>query len=469
MDRRRFLGGTLGMSALLAGPARDGCAQMLMAQRPLAGAGLEGLPLRRLPVLANESHGPDFAATLAAAPESPVPGIWRYNGSSPGPTIELWEGQHARLRFENRLPQDSTVHWHGLAVPSDQDGNPMDPVRPGETRLYEFHVPAGSAGTYWYHPHAHGTTLEQVARGLAGPMIVRARDDALGHIAEQTLFVTDGHFDATGGGLRVNGLLRPVHATAPGATERWRIVNATAGRYFRIALEEHEFTLVGTDGGALAAPIEGLREILLAPAQRVEVIVNVRPFPGASYRLLALAHRPGAMAMPVSRSESLLVLAAGTGRIEAPIPIPATLRAIEALAPTGTPQRVELGERLAMGGGMGAGMMSRFLINGRTFDMDRVDLVSVQGRVERWDIVNRTSMDHPIHIHGTQFQLLGRESAGVATPAPYRAWIDTVNVPPGQSASIAVRHALPGKRMFHCHILAHEDAGMMGVLDVRPA
>ena len=115
------------------------------------------------------------------------------------------------------------------------------------------------------------------------------------------------------------------------------------------------------------------------------------------------------------------------------------------------------------------GGMSGFLINGRAFDMNRVDLVSTLGEVETWDIVNDTLMDHPIHIHGTQFQLASRESAGRVTAAPYRAWIDTVDVPAGTTATIRVRQDLPGKRMVHCHILEHEDAGMMAVLDVRAA
>ena len=95
-------------------------------------------------------------------------------------------------------------------------------------------------------------------------------------------------------------------------------------------------------------------------------------------------------------------------------------------------------------------------------------LVSNVGEVERWDIVNETMMDHPIHIHGTQFRLASRESRGIATPARYAAWLDTVDVPSGTTATIRVRQDLPGKRMVHCHILEHEDAGMMAVLDVRP-
>ena len=114
-------------------------------------------------------------------------------------------------------------------------------------------------------------------------------------------------------------------------------------------------------------------------------------------------------------------------------------------------------------------MMGPFLINGNTFDMNRVDLETVIGRVEEWDLVNATLMDHPIHIHGTQFQVVAQTVAGLPAPIPYPAWLDTVNVAAGETVTIKTRQLTPGKRMFHCHILPHEDAGMMAVLDVRVA
>ena len=114
-------------------------------------------------------------------------------------------------------------------------------------------------------------------------------------------------------------------------------------------------------------------------------------------------------------------------------------------------------------------MMGAFLINGKSFDMNRVDLATVVGRVELWDLVNTTYMDHPIHIHGTQFQVVARTVGGLAAPVSYPAWLDTVNVPAGETITIKTRQTLPGKRMFHCHILPHEDAGMMAVLDVQLA
>ena len=122
---------------------------------------------------------------------------------------------------------------------------------------------------------------------------------------------------------------------------------------------------------------------------------------------------------------------------------------------------------LTQSGGMGM-MGGTFLINGRGFDMARVDFVATAGETEAWQIVNDTFMDHPMHIHGTQFRLASRESGGRVSPAPYGAWLDTVTVPAGESATIHVRQDRPGKRMIHCHILEHEDAGMMAVIDVRP-
>lgn len=145
----------------------------------------------------------------------------------------------------------------------------------------------------------------------------------------------------------------------------------------------------------------------------------------------------------------------------APAALPAALRAMPAQAAATARKRLVLTQS-------GMGMMAAFGINGRLFDMNRVDLVATAGETEDWDIVNDTLMDHPIHIHGTQFRLVARESRGVAAPAPFAAWLDTVDVPAGTTATIRVRQDRPGKRMVHCHILEHEDAGMMAVLEVRP-
>jgi bilirubin oxidase len=264
--------------------------------------------------------------------------------------------------------------------------------------------------------------------------------------------------------LLVNGGRLPVHTVRPGETQRWRILNATSAHYLRLALDGHAFTLVGTDGGLLGAPVGPLGEILVAPAQRVEVVVTANATPGGRFTLRALRHASDSMGMGSYATEDLLTLATNAEPAAAALPLPATLRPIAEPGTGAARKRLVLTQS---GMGMMGGMFG-FLINGRAFDMNRVDLVSTLGEVETWDIVNGTMMDHPIHIHGTQFQLVSRESAGRVTAAPYRAWIDTVDVPAGTTATIRVRQDLPGKRMVHCHILEHEDAGMMAVLEVRP-
>jgi bilirubin oxidase len=444
-----------------------------------------GLALRRLGVLENASALADeFEADLVASPylASLVYGrtteLWGYNDSFPGPLIELQEGQRVAIDFTNQLGLDSTVHWHGLPVPADQDGGPMDPVAPGATRRYAFDVPVGSAGTYWYHPHAHGTTTLQIGHGLAGALIVRAAADPLDAYPELTLMITAlaldqrgqvaagtasmmgmGTMSAAGGELLVNGQRLPVHAMAPGSSERWRIINATADRYLRLALDGHRFAVVGTDGGLLAEPLAGLTEWLLAPAQRVELVVDIAARQSARYAFRDLGYAGATMNGP---GGELMTVETGRVPMPAPLALPASLRSIADLGPVTARQRVVLSTPRM-------GMMGPFLINGKSFAMNRVDLETMVGRVELWDLVNTTFMDHPIHIHGTQFQVVGRTARGVAAPIAYPAWLDTVNVPAGETVTIKTRQTMPGKRMFHCHLLPHEDAGMMAVLEVKPA
>lgn len=442
-----------------------------------------GAPLRHLPLLGNETTLPGhFEARLQAAPRTlallslATSELWTFNASYPGPILELREGERARIAFSNALAVDSTIHWHGLPVPAEQDGNPMDPVAPGATRVYEFDVPLGSAGTYWYHPHAHELTALEVGYGLAGPLIVRGADDPLAAIPEVTLMITELVLDAQGqvasagigmfgGGMMggqagvalVNGQRQPVHWVTPGATERWRIVNATAGRYLRLSLDDHSWAVVGTDGGLMNAPIRGATEWLLAPAQRVEIVVTFDRRVNRSFTLRDLGYAGGMM----SRGEdSLMTVATDAAPVTSSVELPERLRWTEAMGPALARQELILSSASPM-------MGTRFLINGRTFDPGRVDLRSVVGQVEDWTFVNTSMVDHPMHLHGTQFQVI---SSSVPGPTIDRAaWFDTVNVPARASVTIRTRQLMPGKRMVHCHLLAHEDAGMMSVLEVAPA
>jgi len=506
MDRRRFIIlGSAGSVAVLTGCGGGGGAAMPPtgtapppASPPVANPPpatpvsplTAGQPLTDLARLPNTSASPGvFDAALVAqrASKSMLPGtsteFWTYNSLVPGPLIDVFEGDTVRIRLENRLSQQTTVHWHGLPVPPDQDGNPMDPVAPGASRLYEFTLPVGSAGTYWYHPHPHELTAEQVFRGMAGLFIVRPRTDPVPAAIEEKLLVisdlrlaADGTIPSNtamdwqngreGNYVLVNGQNQPVLTINPGQSQRWRILNATNARYLRLALTGHTMTLIGTDGGLLRTPVPGLDEILLAPAERVDVIVTANLSSRASAVLQALPYDRGSMGMMGFSTSTIPLLTLNyTSAATAAVALPGALNSIADLGVPTKTRRLVFSSGMGMGG-MGMGGMMSFLIDGRSFDPTRIDLTSRVNEVEQWTIENRSSMDHPFHLHGTQFQVVSRTHGGVATAEPYLAWRDTVNVPAFETVVFKVVQRQPGKRMYHCHILEHEDQGMMGVLEV---
>ncbi|GAB4401261.1 MAG: multicopper oxidase family protein [Rhodoferax sp.] len=475
-----------GMAGASPAAADPHAAHASAASEPVALAPVDtlpaGQPLATLPRLENRSRkGGLFSATLTAAPMhlSLVPGttteFWAYNGELPGPLIEAREGDTVEILFKNRLPQPSTIHWHGLPVPPEHDGNPQDPVAPGAQRLYRFVLPKGCAGTYWYHPHPHGYTAEQVFRGLAGLFIVRAAHDPLAGIPERHWVFSDLKLAADGrippnddndtmNGREgqfslVNGQRQPQVRFAAGGRERWRIWNANSARYLRLQLGDVPFTLVGTDGGLLQAPRPGLTELLLAPAERVEVIVDAPAQPGRR-TLISAVYARGKMGKVAPDTPLTLAQVdfAAPPRKALP-PLPTHLRRIDDLGPAVARQRVVFSEEMSMAGGV---HRMKFLINGGQFDMNRVDLHGRLGEVELWEVVNQADMDHPFHIHGVQFQEVERVFEGQTTPAPYRAWKDIANLRAGETVRLKLRQMHPGLRMFHCHILEHENAGMMG-------
>jgi FtsP/CotA-like multicopper oxidase with cupredoxin domain len=447
-----------------------------------------GAPLSDLTKLSNTATQPgQFSATIEAAPAQHefVPGlkteVLAYNGALPGAMIEVFEGDRVKINFKNRIPdQDSTIHWHGLEIPSDQDGNPSDPVASGTDHIYEFTIPEGSAGTYWYHPHPHGTTAEQVYRGLAAPFIVRSKTDPLspglgdtplvissisldvdGKISENTM--ADQFNGREGDHVLVNGTKQPILTLAPGSSRRFRLYNATNGRFLRLALDSHSMTLVGTDGGLVSAPIKGLKELLLAPAERAEIVIDFHGAPG-TFALKSLPYERGWMGMdkPAAKTITIMTFALAGSSVQ-PIALPEKLRDIATLGEAKAQKRIQFTETMGMGNGM---MTMGFQIDGKTFDMNRIDLKSRVGEVELWEIYNNSDMDHPLHIHGTQFQIVERERDKKFLPVSFVAWKDTVNITSKETVRLKLRFNLAGNRMYHCHILEHEEQGMMGTLQV---
>ena len=369
----------------------------------------------------------------------------------------------------------------------------MDPVGSGFDRIYSFDLPEGSAGSYWYHPHPHGLTAKQVYRGLAGPFIVKPKVDPIpAAYGDTVLFFTDMRLgsdgkmpDSTmvdlmngrvGDHVLVNGQKNPVLSVPAGARRRFRLFNATNARFLRLAFDNAPMTIIGTDGGLLESPFPGVKDVLLGPAERLEVIVAFDKPGTATLRTLAYDRGWMGPGRPTDVGMTLLTIAVSKTRVEPPPPLPAKLREMPDLGALAISRMFVFGETMKMGSGgvqMGqktmamGGMNAGFTINGNSFAMNRIDVDSKVGQVELWEIANPTDMDHPFHLHGTQFQVVESERAGKTAKPPYKAWKDTVNVARGETVRILFRQDSPGPRMYHCHILEHEQMGMMGIVDFR--
>ncbi|MNS27272.1 Blue copper oxidase CueO precursor [compost metagenome] len=462
--------------------------------------------------------------------------VLAYNGAYPGPTLELHEGDRLVVRFKNALSEPTSLHWHGLHIPADQD-DATHLVQPGASREFAFDIPMGSAGTYWYHPHLHGSVASQVARGLFGAIRVKAADDPLPAAAGDTLAVlSDLRVGANGVAqagsnaerangfegelVLVNGKRQPALELRPGETRRLRLLNASASRYYRLSAGSQPMTLVGTDGGLIDKPVS-INDLLLTPGERAEVLVTAPNQAGASFSLLALPYDRGIMAMSPKTEDGQKNPVHGghvwDASLDNPTPTPSSTpmnhsnMATEhggiahgamtpspmASSPTGTtanqsaldaslltfhvsgepapavaiPPSLRSIARLEGATATRELLFSEdhatmdFRINNLKFDMNRVDLQAKLGTTETWSVKNTGHMDHPFHLHGYAFQVLDRNG----TPEPYLAWKDTVNVKPNETVRFNVKYNdFPGLRVFHCHILDHEDLGMMGVFRVDP-
>ena len=510
-----------------------------------------GQPLQPLPRLNNLSDTAGrFRSALAPAPHA-VPlsdeleaRLWLYNGKV-APLIEVREGDELDITLINELEQETTVHWHGVPVPQAQDGAPWDAVAPGESRRYHYTFPEGSAGLHWFHPHPHQGTARQVAHGLAGALLVRPPQDALPmEMEEHLLVVSDLRLTAEGevaphtaedwmNGregelLLVNGQREPRLDVAPGTTLRLRLINACAGRYLRLRLDEHELTLIGTDGGLIERP-QPLEELLITPGERADLLVRVSEQAEGRFWLASHPYERGWMGdrpPHLDQVAPLLAIHTRNSGVQPAVTLPDRLGSVEPLVEPAVQRRVELTEVMpghddngaghgqeggmsdaghghhggmtdasddhdAHGGGHGAAqnghggghenghgnghgmseMAGRpavdFLINGRAFAMDEILFEGQAGEVEEWEVFNNSHMDHPFHVHGTHFQVIAtRDAEGEWRDAPWLAWKDTVNLAPYQRLKLRMVFREPGDWLFHCHIIEHEELGMMATIRV---
>ncbi len=451
LSRRRFVG----MSSIALGGAFVG-SRVFGPFNLLANTTGQALP--RLPELALERPETNLVKARLTATEAvaSVGGVMTkmltYNGSFPGPLLRLREGERIQLQFTNGLNQHTSLHLHGLRVPPAVD-DPFRHGHPGDVAEYNFEVKAGSAGTYWYHPHVHGQVSQQLFSGLAGAIVIEGPLDNLPELraAEEHVLVLKDmsltgvevapHLPWEIGGKQgnltlVNGALGPVLRAGKG-TLRLRLLNASTARFFRLSLEGHTMHLIASDGGFIERP-QPLSEIRLAPGERAEVLVQLET---GSFKLL-------------DGLNPLLTVEAPARLLKTPLP--SELAKIERLDLASVRVRRQVVFDTA---GLG-----KFQLNNRAFDMSRVDFEARFGDLEIWELHNEHSIEHPFHLHSYPFQVLSRDGKA----EPFMAWHDTVNLLPGQRVQIAIPlRDYAGRTVFHCHIAEHEDAGMMAVLEVK--
>lgn len=509
VSRRAFLGwGAAGVVAL--GTGVGGAVLLLDEQRdrlrPRRSVGLVE------PEVVRGGAG-ELAITLVAAlGRHSVAGreatTYGYNGGLPGPTLVVHPGDRLRLRLVNALDEVTNLHVHGLQVsPRGNGDNVFVEVGPGKAFDYEYQLPDDHPpGVYWYHPHHHGMVADQLYGGLYGAIVV---EDPVTVAAtrERLLVVSDLTLDRSGGLVwpspmeqmrgregelvLVNGQVSPVARARTGDRERWRLVNACTSRFLSLRLDGHELHLLGVDGGRFGSPAR-TESLLLAPGNRADLLVTVGSSPGVLRAIPYDRGGPGAGrgmgpgmgpggGGPGSSAASVTLLSVSvSGRApDEPGPLPRfpaprdlrgepVSRVRELVLAMGMGRG--MGGMGGMGGGMGRGTDAMggmtFTIDGRTFASGRVDQQVTAGAVEEWTIRNVSPMDHPFHLHVWSMQVV--EVGGRVLDAP--RWQDVVNVPARGTARVRVAfERVDGRTVYHCHVLDHEDRGMMGVVEVARA
>jgi FtsP/CotA-like multicopper oxidase with cupredoxin domain len=457
--------------------------------------GVMAAGLMPCPVLAADRPRQDFRLVprsgkvpLVAAAHGDT-AVWAYNGMTPGPEIRVRQGDRIRVAVENALTEGTTVHWHGIRLPNAMDGVPhltQAPIAPGKSFVYEFDVP--DAGTYWYHPHMR--SAEQVGRGLSGALIVeerepirvdrdivwvlsdwRLRPDA--QISDDFGSLRDmSHNGRVGNTVTVNGKVRETFAVRAGERVRLRLINAANARIFALAFEGHRPALIALDGQPVRPHQPANGRIVLGPAMRADLVFDMTGKPGERFRVIDDFYRGIAY--------RLLDLVYGEEPLrESPLDAPI------ALAPNTMPEpdldSAERHEVVLNGGmmgqmmmrerGIGGGNMMEMMHSGKIWFINGVATVGhvmdpmltlKRGTSYLLAMSNETAWWHPMHLHGHSFRVTTRNG----NPTRHREWQDTVLMAPREKVDIAFVADNPGDWMFHCHILEHQESGMMGVIRV---
>lgn len=387
-----------------------------------------------------------------------------YNGTYLGPVLRVRKGEKVNILVKNSLSFPTTIHWHGLLVDGEQDGGPHQGIQPGDSWNPSFIVDQPAA-TLWYHPHFAGSAADQVYYGLAGLMYIE--DDISDQlnlpkeygindiplIVQDRSFNSDGSFDyqtsmmgvVPGDTILINGSVNPLLNVNRGNI-RFRLLNASNSQTFEFTLSDgSNFQQIASDGGFLEAPVTR-QSVVLAPGERAEVIIDFSQTRKSSVSLM-------------TGSKSVMKINI-TGNDPDTTELPGTLTDIEPVTVGNNPvTRVFELQSMGING----------TINGKFFDMDRIDEEVNLNEAEIWIIRNTGGMmqagGHPFHVHSTQFRIISRD--GKPPPPEEQGFKDTVFVNDGEEVVILVRFSHPGIFMYHCHILEHEDNGMMGQFRVQ--
>jgi FtsP/CotA-like multicopper oxidase with cupredoxin domain len=396
---------------------------------------------------------------------------WGFNGDYLGPTLRASAGETVVVNVHNSLSETTTVHWHGMHLPARYDGGPHQPIDPGQTWSPTWTIKQ-PATTLWYHPHPHGRTEKHVYRGLAGLFIIDDEHEAaldiprtygvddIPLIVQDKRFHDDGSLDESdhrptgllGDVVLVNGAVTP-HLRVTSQRVRLRLLNASTARIYSFGFSDNRtFALIGTDGGLLAHPYQTNR-IQLSPAERAEIVVTMRP----GERVALRSCPPDLQTVRDMNTEvggldsfDIMELRA-TSSLKGSLVVPSTLVDVP---------RLDSGAAIADRTFELRGRM----INGKKMDMDRIDEVITKDTTEVWEVVNTQVLPHSFHVHDVQFQILSVD--GAPPPPQLGGWKDTVYLPPRVPIRLIMHFADYTDRaapyMYHCHLMFHEDTGMMG-------
>ncbi|OFZ17829.1 MAG: hypothetical protein A3D92_21690 [Bacteroidetes bacterium RIFCSPHIGHO2_02_FULL_44_7] len=414
------------------------------------------------------------------------------NGSLLGPTLIFNQGDNVSIAVNNQLTEPTTIHWHGMHVPSMADGGPHTVILAGDTWTPQFTV-LDRAGINWYHPHLHMQTNKHVSRGIAGLILVKDPEEAAlvlprdYGIDDFPMVLQTKGFDGLGQiewmshmdtSVMVNGTVDPILET-PAQVVRFRILNGSSQRVYELGLSNNQaFQLIGTDGGLLTAPVQ-LTRYRMAPGQRADVLVDLSGLQGQTIQWMSYgselpsaiygAAQPGMMAgltLPGYASNVLngsdFVLLDLTVVAPTAMPITTIPSVLSSMTPllAGTENTTRNLTFTTQ-----QNIVGPFLINGAGFDMNVINYTIPLGNREIWSLTNQTPIAHPFHIHDVQFYIL--DINGVAPPPALQGLNDVVLVPAGMGNVRFITEFLDFADdevpyMYHCHMLQHEDEGMMG-------